>query len=314
MIRAQKHIVITGAAGYIGSRLATRVLAEPNYADARVTLVDLRLPAFPSDERVRLVQGDLSDKDVMRDLIGTGVDVLFHMAGVLGGAAEADYPLSRRINIDATLNLFESVRDTRPTARVVFASSTAVFGPPLLEAIDDATIPSPTMSYGAQKRMMEVALEQFSARGWLDGLALRLPGVVARRDADARMKAAFFNSLFFAFPSNKDIEIPVSPDGTTWLLSVGACIESLILAACIPTERLGRQRAVTLPAQWLRIDELVAALRRRYPESKTQIQYSPDSLIEAQFARLPKLTTALADSLGFRHDGSIDELVRRALT
>ena len=115
-----------------------------------------------------------------------GADVVFHLAGILGGAAEANYDLARRVNVDATLSLFEALRNADHPARVVFASSIAVFGEPLPERVDDDTIPFPTMTYGAQKLMMENALAQFSVRGWVDGLALRLPGIVARA---AQMRA-----------------------------------------------------------------------------------------------------------------------------
>lgn len=306
--------MVTGAAGYVGARLATRLIADPAFADARLTLTDLHTPPFADDERVRAVAADLARAADVAGLVGDGVDVVYHLAGILGGAAEADYALARRVNVDATLSLLEALRDADTPPRVVFASSIAVFGPPLPARIDDDTLPLPTMTYGAQKRMIEVALEQFSARGWIDGIALRLPGIVARADADTRLRSAFLNTLFFDYADGRDIMLPVSPGGTTWLLSVDACVEAFVHAGLLASDRLGTRRAMTLPAQHVEIRALVAALAARFPASPSRVGYAPDPALDAQFAAQPPLTTALADALGFRHDGDLATLVRRALS
>lgn len=133
--------------------------------------------------------------------------------------------------------------------------------PPFTSAIDDDTPLAPLLTYGAQKRMAEIALDQFCAHGWLDGIALRLPGVVARVGADARMKSAFLNTIFFAFAAGRDIVLPVSPNGTTWLISIGACVEALLHAAFVPSEAMGRSRALTLPAQCVKIEDRLRAGR-----------------------------------------------------
>jgi nucleoside-diphosphate-sugar epimerase len=217
------------------------------------------------------------------------------------------------VNLDATLNLLEMLRDPDRPPRVIFASSIAVFGPPLPDLIDDDTTPLPTMNYGAQKQMIEVAVEQFSARGWIDGLAIRLPGIVARTDADVRLKSAFLNTMFYDFREGRNIVLPVGPDGTTWLISAPACIEAFLHAAHLSPDRLARRRAFTLPAQRTTIADLIDALRERFPTSATVISYAPDPALEAQFARQPLLTTMIADALGFRHDGSLAALVEQAM-
>ncbi|OAN58512.1 NAD-dependent epimerase/dehydratase family protein [Sphingomonas sp. TDK1] len=310
---AQRHILVTGANGFIGSRLATQLMESPDFADCRFTLLDLAHATPSTDPRVRQLAGDLSDPATLDSAIGGRADLVFHLAGILGGAAEQDYALARRVNIDATLTLLERLRDAENPPRVVFASTIAVFGPCGGAPIDDDTLPLPTMTYGAQKRMIEIAVEQFSARGWIDGLALRLPGIVARKDADARLKSAFLNTMFHAYEAGRDIVLPVSPDGTTWLISVPACVEAFVHAARLPGGTIGARRAFTLPAQRVRIDGLVAALARRFPTSHSQVTYQPDAALEQLFARQPQLTTALADALGFCHDGDIDRLVARAL-
>lgn len=309
-----RHVVVTGASGYIGGRLAARLLTEPAFVDARFTFTDIVAPQFAADPRVRLLAADLTRDEDRATIIDGRVDILFHLAGILGGAAEANYELSRQVNVDATLSLLERVRDAEAPPRVVFASSIAVFGPPLPDRVDDDTLPLPTMVYGAQKRMIEILVEQFSARGWIEGLALRLPGIVARADADKRMKAAFLNSVFFDYADGKDIVLPVSSHGTSWLISVEACVAAFVHAAMLPGDRMGRRRALTLPAQCVEMRALIATLARLFPASPSQVRYEPDAQLDAQFATQPPLSTALGDEYGFCHDGDLETLTRRALS
>ena len=306
---AAVRVLVTGAGGFIGRRLVSALLSHPAFADARFALNDLRLVDAPDDSRLTAIEGDFADPTLLVDQ----PTHVFHLAGILGGAAEADYGLARRVNLDATLALIEGLRTADAAPRLVFASSIAVFGPPLPPQIDDETLPLPVMTYGAQKRMIEVAIEQFAARSWVDGIALRLPGIVARPDADARLKSAFLNRLFHAVAAGEDIELPVSPGATTWLISAPACVDALLHAALLPRAALGARRAMTLPAQRVTFAELVAALKAYFPDSPFRIRYAPDEGIEAQFGRSPLLATALADGLGFRHDGDVDTLVHRAL-
>ena len=307
-----RKVLVTGAGGFIGSRLVERMLRDPRFDDARITLLDRALPRH-SDKRIRRIEGDLVEAPVRAEALDGKVDMLFHLAGVLGGAAEADYAAARRVNVDATLSLFEEVSNPAAPPRVVFASSIAVFGQPLPGLIEDSSWPRPMMHYGAQKLMLEIALDQFSRRGLVDGLAIRLPGIVARRNADARQKAAFLNLIFHAVAEGRDFTLPVPPEGTTWLLSVPACIDAFLHAGLVQSPSAEMARAFTLPAQCVRIDSLVAALRRRFPHSPSRIDYAPQPELTAQFGAQPPLTTATGDLLGFRHDGDLETLIKRAL-
>jgi len=309
----KKHVVITGAGGFVGQRLAQQLLLDPAFANVNLTLTDVAISQSPRAANVRIVQGDLSERRVIAEVLGTRADLVYHLAGVLGGAAEANYALSRKVNLDASLNLLEALRDEAHPPRVVFASSIAVFGPPLPDAIDDDTMPVPVMHYGGQKRMIEVAIEQLSAHGWIDGLAIRLPGIVARRGADSRLKSAFLNTMFYDYAAGRDFTLPVSAEGTVWLLSIAACTQAFLHAARLLRSELGPRRAFTLPALRVSMSQLVAALRERYPESESKIHWEPDARIEALFARQPPLSAALGDALGFRHDGTIARLIAQAV-
>lgn len=312
---ATPHVVITGAAGFSGRVLVDRLLSHEGFASARFTLLGRAVTDPPADSRVRTVNGDICDPNIRRDVIGARADLVFHLAAVLSGAAQANYPVSRQVNVDATLSLFEELRDATAPPRVVFASSISVFGSGLPDQVSDDTLARPGTVYGAQKLMMEITLQQFSDRGFLDGLALRLPGIVASPKDDTRMKAAAFNRLFYTYAQGgaDSISFPIGPEGTTWLLSVRACVEALVHAGMLPPRLLGKRRAFTLPALRVRVADLVAALARRFPESRTRVNYCADRELQALLASFPTLTTPIADSLGFRHDGDLDRLISGAI-
>jgi nucleoside-diphosphate-sugar epimerase len=306
-----RKILVTGANGFIGRRLVARLAEDPQFADAQITACDIIAPAL-SIPRVESIVGDLADDDFLARVTEGAPDLVFHLASILSGEAEANYARARRVNIEATLSLFEALRHPDVPPRVVFASSKAVFGPPLPDRVDDTTQPFPTMVYGAHKRMMEIALEQFSASGWIDGIAIRLPGVFPRADANARQRSAFISLIFRAVARGEDMVLPVSPDGTTWIISMTACIDAFVHAALVPPERLNQRRAMNLPAQNVAFGDLVAALHAAFPQSRSRIDYVPQADIVAQFTQ-PPLATPLADSLGFTHDGDLQTLIRRAL-
>jgi D-erythronate 2-dehydrogenase len=308
------RVLIVGAGGFVGRALSARLTQRPEKIEA-LTLVDEQEFTLPDADVVPVSKriGDFGDPAFCRTIL-SGAQAVIVLAAVLGGAAEANYGRARRTNIDATLALFEALRNSTKPPRTVFASSIAVFGVPLPKAIDDATPPRPTMIYGAQKLMMEVALAHFTRRGWLDGMALRLPGVVARAGADSRLKSAFLNNLFYAVRDGRDIVLPVSRDSTLWLMSSTKVAENLEHALCVSRDELGHNCALNLPCIRLTVEELVVGLKLRYPDSRPTIRYEPDPEIEGQFGRYPPLEAAIASRLGFTPDASVDALIRGAMT
>jgi D-erythronate 2-dehydrogenase len=298
----------------VGSRLVDRLLAHPAFERASFALSDTEFKIEPRDKRACLHKGDLRDPAARARLLANKPELIFHLAGILGGAAESRYAFAREINVDAALAIFEGLRDRVAPPRVVFTSSIAVFGPmPPDSTITDDTRPTPLMVYGCQKLMMEAALENFSARGELDGIALRLPGIVARADADERMQSSYLQRLFYEYRAGHAITLPVSSAGTSWLISVPACIDALIHAALLPRDWCTGRRAFTLPAQRVSMSILIDTLARRFPASGSTVKFVPEPKLEAQFARQPPLVTSVADQLGFKHDGSVDALVQHAM-
>lgn len=301
------HVAIIGAGGFIGQKVARMLAHAPGVSE--LTLTDA-LP-FKAVQGARVVSGDFADPQI-RAQATEGADAVILLAAILGGGAEADYSLARRVNVDSTLNLFEHLRDRNPATRVVFASTIAVYAKPLPDPVTDATPTGPTMVYGAQKLMMEVALSNFAARRWLDGVSLRPSGVMARDGADAALKTAFMSKLFWCVKRGEDITLPVEEGSRTWLTSVDTVARNFIHAATL--SEIGPDRAFTLPALSVTFAELVEALRRQFPESTSQIDFAPDPEIVSLFGCYPHLETATADRLGFFRDADADALVLNALS
>jgi len=254
--------------------------------------------------------GDLSSPE-LRDAALEGADAVIHLATILGGAAEQDIKFARKINVDATLDMIETLRENAPRTRFVFASTIAAYGKPLPDPVTDGTPLDPTMVYGAQKVMMEVALSNFAKRGWLDAVSLRPSGVMARDGAPAALKSAFMSRLFYAVKRGEDITIPVAPESKTWLASVENVAKNFIHGAMLPD--LGARRALTLPALALTYGELVEALKRRFPQSRATVIFQPDAETIALFGSSPDLLTKTADDLGFTRDLDADALVASAM-
>lgn len=298
-------VAVIGAAGFIGQQVVAHLSACPQVT--QISALDRAV--VPDLNKVAAYQGDFSDP-VLRAAALDGVDAVICLASILGGAAEADYALARRINVDATLDLIEYLRDTAPGKRFVFASTVAAYGQPFPSRITDQTALNPHMVYGAQKVMLEVALSNFAARGWLDAVSLRPAGIVARDGVDAALKSAFMSRVFHAVRRGEDITLPVSADSTTWLSSVDNVARNFVHAALLPD--LGPWRAFTLPTLRVSFDPLVQALFRHFPDSRARVSFEPQQESIRLFGQYPAIETAIADGLGFSRDTDVDALVASA--
>jgi nucleoside-diphosphate-sugar epimerase len=302
------RVLVTGAGGFIG-----RHLVQAMSGRFEVTAVDADLSALTPRPGLRICEGDLAEAGVLRAALEGGIDGVVHLAAVPGGAAEADPALSRRVNIDATLDLLEACAAAGKTPRVVFASTIAVFGAPLPAAgVDDTTPVAPRLIYGAHKAMMETMVAALSRRGAIDGLSLRLPGIVARPAGPSGLKSAFMSELFHAVRAGCGFTSPVSPAGTMWLMSVGCLARNLIHALTMDSAGLPASRTLNLPAQHLTMAELAGAVVAACKADPALVRYQPDVALEAAFAAQPALATPLAEARGFQHDGTIENLVANA--
>ncbi len=315
------HVLITGAAGFLGRALAQRLAPGSPLGGrtvARLTLLDLALEG-PVPEGVRDCEGDMGDADWLRDTLGQGapIDALFHLASIPGGTAEQDYPLSRRVNLDATQTLLEHGRQQVAAGHAapvfVFASSIAVFGQ-MPTLVDDDAPTRPQMTYGTQKRIGELWVEDFSRRGWVDGRAVRIPGVLARPPARTGQLSAFLSDLIRELAAGRAFTCPTTPGATTWASSLPCVVRQLLHAATFDVATSGGHRVLTLPTLRFAMDDLVRAVGRVHGTPATDlVRWAPDERIEALFGSFPPLLTPRAEAAGFRADADLDALVRQAL-
>jgi nucleoside-diphosphate-sugar epimerase len=250
---------------------------------------------------------------VRASALQSGCDAVIHLATVPGGAAEADPASSRRINVDAMYDLLLEVSAVSRCPRFVFASSIAVYGDSLPAFIDDATPLVPRMIYGGHKAMMEQAVTLFTQRGQIDGVTLRLPGVLARPGGDMTMKSAFISNMFHALKARQAFVCPVSASATIWAQSVERCAANFVHALTLDPARLPETRAVTLPAIRVSMGDLASEIARQCGVSADRVRYEPDAALERAFGRQPPLATPAAEGAGLEHDGTLETLVQRAL-
>lgn len=304
-------VIVTGAGGFVGRQIVSRLLAQGR----EVVAMDTVAGGIPAGARV--VAGDLGDADVRADALSGGVSAVIHLATVPGGAAEADPAASRRINIDAMYDLLLEASaagsNLRFGPRFVYASSIAVYGDPLPAYVDDATPLSPKMIYGAHKAMMEHAVAMFANRGMIEGVTVRLPGILARPKGPSGMKSAFMSNLFHALKAGEEFVCPVSAGGTIWAQSVARCADNFIHALTLDTALLPPTYAVTLPAQRITMGDLAGEIAAQCGVSADLVRYEPDAALEVAFAAQPPLSMAAAERAGFAHDGDLATLVSSAL-
>lgn len=311
------RIAVTGAGGFVGAALVARLSETglPGQPErAHVVAVDARLPEDLPAGVERLV-GDLRSRTLIDTLFADPVDVFFHLAAVPGGAAEADYAAGWSANVEASVAILDRLGTQARPARFVFASSIGVFGTPLpSDKVDDETLPLPTMSYGAQKLMIEGVVTDLSRRGAVDGLALRLPGIVARPRIKGGHLSAYMSDILHALRAGENFACPVTADATSWFMSRRRCVENLMHAGSLDAGKIGQRRAFNLPALCLSMSELVDGATAHFgPHVRQLVSWEPNERLQAQFGSYPTLLTPIADRLGFRHDGDAAALVASAL-
>lgn len=313
-------ILITGANGFIGQGLASRLLKKTidGVETSHLTLLSRRFENPPDDKRVCFVKGDFVDREIMQEALSGEPDIIFHLACVPGGAAEADFDMGKHVNLDGTIQMLELLRlrkwQSAHVPRLVFTSSVGVHGQPLPDVVDERIQARPGLSYGAQKLVGEILVADYSRRGWLDGRSVRLPGIVSRPQDNAGHASRFLSDIIRELAEGRNFVCPTAPDATSWFLSRPCCIDNLIRAAEISGTTLNAERLWQLPAQHLSMSTLLNGIAKVYGEqTKKLISWKPDSEIQSIYASYPPMRTPEANAAGFCHDGDVETLVKRAL-
>ncbi|MEZ2351536.1 D-erythronate dehydrogenase [Caballeronia sp. RCC_10] len=311
-------ILITGGAGFLGQRLARRLLdrGELNGKPiSELVLLDVARPAdarLLADSRVRAETGDISDRAVLERHVDASTEAIFHLAAIVSGQAEADFDLGMKINLDASRALLEVCRAAGHVPRVVFTSSVAVYGGTLPAIVRDDTALNPQSSYGTQKAIAELLLCDYARRGFVDGRVLRLP-TISVRPGKPNAAASSFASGIIRDPLNGERSVcPVDGGTRLWLLSPRSAIEALIAGCELDRAALGERPVVNLPGLSVSVDEMVAALREvAGDEAVARIDWQRDERIEKIVGSWPGAwDTSRAEALGLSGDGSFVEVVR----
>jgi nucleoside-diphosphate-sugar epimerase len=313
------HILITGAAGMIGRKLTAR-LADTKSLNGKpidkLTLIDVVAPQMPEKftSKVETAAADIVYPGAARAAVAGRPDVIFHLAGVVSGEAELDFEKGVRVNLDGSRALLEAVRaigeSYRP--RLVFSSSIAVFGAPFPESIADDFHLTPLTSYGTQKAMTELFLADYTRRGFVDGVGIRLPSIVVRPGRPNKAASGFFSSIIREPLAGEEALLPVEDSVLHWHASPRAAVGFLIHAAGLDVAKLGPRINLTMPGVCCTVGEQIAALRRIAGDKvAARIRRAPDPLVARIVAGWPsRFDPARALALGFKAEASFDDIIR----
>lgn len=309
------RVLVTGANGFVGAALVERLLAVGvgGQAVRSLSLMDISFGPADWDARVRRFGGSIADGKLLDSVFEQPYDLIYHLASIPGGAAERNFELGLEVNLQGTLALLERSRRQAQAPVFVFASTIAVYGV-MPDHVDDATPFAPHLSYGAHKLAGEILIKDYSRRGWVDGRILRLPGIVARPPAPSGLLSAFMSDIFWRLSAGERFTCPVSKQAVAWWMSVDCCVDNFLHAAALAPAQVADRRDYTLPVLRLTIAQLVDALAEIYGADRRElVTYEANEGLEAAFGRQPPLDARAAEAIGFRHDGSIDRLIRNAL-
>jgi nucleoside-diphosphate-sugar epimerase len=312
-------VLVTGAAGFIGAALVEALAARADVD--RVVAFDQAEPGskHPAKHpKVEAVSGNLAYAPMARSLVGKDVDAVFHLASLVSGGAEQNFELGMKVNFDATRDLLEAARLAGRNPRFVFTSSIAVYRGVKLEVTDD-TRPTPRLSYGAQKLMCEVMIDDYTRRGYADGRSVRLPTVLVRPGAANTAMSGWSSAIIREPLAGRDYTCPVAPHTQMACISVNRVVESLLRALDLPGAAIGPDRTLLLtgiPVSAQAMLDAVHAVAQKAGAGRKlgRVRFEPDPAAQAVMDTVARSTTsARGAALGLRPSASIEEIVTEYL-
>jgi nucleoside-diphosphate-sugar epimerase len=311
------RVLITGAAGMVGRKLIARLAKDGTLSGRKIAALDLHdivPPQAPTLEGVGVTihTGDLAAASAMERLVAPRPDVIFHLAGVVSGEAEAHFDLGYRVNLDGTRALFDAIRLAGFAPRVVFTSSIAVFGAPFPDIIPDEFHPTPLTSYGTQKLMGEALLADYTRRGFFDGIGIRLPTICVRPGKPNKAASGFFSGIIREPLSGQEAILPVPRSVVHTHASPRSAVNFLIHAAGIDGSVVGPRRNLTMPGVAVTVGEQIEALERIAGAKAVKlIREEPDDTIWAIVKGWPtRFEARRSRELGFAAETSFDDIIR----
>ena len=312
-------IVITGGAGFLGQRLAARLLERGEAVDSEgktrdiseLVLFDIAPEVPLADPRLSYISGDIANPETVRALIDEKTSSIFHLAAVVSAQAEEDFDLGYRINLDGTRQVLEAARALPHLPKVIFTSSIATYGGTLPDVVTDETAQVPQTSYGTAKVMGELLVQDYSRKGFIDGRSLRLPTISVRTGLPNKAASTWASSIIREPLCGRDAICPVSEATPMACMSPAKIIAALIHAHDLPADAFGMSRSLLLTGISVSAGEMAAAVeRQRGNRSIGKILWEADPAIQKIVNGWPKATrSARADALGFAKDESLDEMV-----
>ncbi len=315
------NILITGAGGMIGRKLVERLVADKSLGGkpiTRLTLVDVVDSPIPAGapKNTKPIVTDFSEKGVAETLIADRPDVIFHLAAIVSGDAEANFEKGYKINFNGSWALLEAVRIEGQKSpykpRFVFASTLAVYGPPFPDSIPDNFALTPSTSYGTQKAMTELMLADYSRKGFVDGVGVRLPTICIRPGKPNKAASSFFSGILREPLAGQEAPLPVGDEVRHWFASPRAAVGFFITAATIDTAPLGVQRSMTMPGVSATVGEQIAALKKAAGDKAVALIKRVDdpfiSKIVAGWAG--RYDAKAATRCGFKAEKNFDEIIK----
>ena len=308
------RVLITGAFGMIGRKLAARLLADGTVAGKKITALHLHdvLAGEAPSILCHLHAGDLSAAGEAEKLAGLKPDLVFHLAGIVSGVAETDFDLGYRVNFHGTLALFNALRSAKISPRVVFTSTIAVFGAPFPAVIPDDFHLTPLTSYGTQKMMGEALLADYTRKGIFDGIGIRLPTICVRPGKANGAASSFFSGIIREPLAGQEAILPVPRDVVHTHASPRSAVNFLIHAAGLDGGAVGPRRNLTMPGVGVTVQEQIDALRAVAGDNVVSlIKDQPDETIWAIVKNWPtRFDTERARDLGFVAEKNFEQIVR----
>jgi nucleoside-diphosphate-sugar epimerase len=307
-------ILVTGAGGFLGSRLVKALLAGQPGLPAVTSIVAADLTPCPvEDGRVQSRLGSIADAAFVRSIAEPDVDLVYHLAAVLSGGSEDDFDAGMNANVNGTRTLLEACRAHRTTPRFVFSSTIAVFGGDLPPVVPEERALTPQTSYGTEKAIAELLVGEYSRRGFVDGIAVRLATVTVRPGRPNSALSGFVSGIIREPVAGVDTTCPVPLDTPIWVTSPRAVTDNLVHAARVDTAALGMQRFLNLPGLQVTAGGMLDSLQRVCgPEARARVRVARDERVARAMCGWPAaLDDRRATALGFVRDTDVDAIVRQ---
>ncbi|HLW28391.1 MAG TPA: D-erythronate dehydrogenase [Kiloniellales bacterium] len=311
------RVLVIGAAGMVGRKLVQRLAREGQINDQTITQLTLYDVVAPEAHReapfeVESLSGDFAAEGEAERLIENKPEIIFHLAAIVSGEAEVEFDKGYRINLTGTWRLLEAIRGADYRPRLVFTSSIAVFGAPFPTEIPDDFHHTPLTSYGVQKSCGELLLMDYTRKGIVDGIGIRLPTISVRPGKPNKAASGFFSGIIREPLAGVEAVCPVDPSVRHWFASPRAAVGFLLHAAALDGEQAGPRRNLTMPGVSETVGGMVEALRRVAGDQVAdRVRWEPDPFIESIVAGWPTTFEAKrARELGFKAESSFEEIIR----